>query len=186
MLGNNGPGLVPGLALSLTESDSWVRTIKVRPPVGYTLHICFTWRGFEWNTSMDAAVYILHKRDTFVQADSGSSFSMDPMSLLPKDKLTRVNLVGWLWPLQQLVLEHKWCTVLLFLLPTIWYLSSSSSITLADLCDFHDGMTRSPLVSDLSPWSSYCLLRPHVHSPLDMERENQEEPTQINHVLYFS
>ena len=66
--------------------------IEIRPPVSYTLHICFT--RFEQNTSMDATVYILHKRDTLVQADSGSSFSMDPVSLLPKDKLTRVNLVG--------------------------------------------------------------------------------------------
>ena len=117
VLGNSGPGRVPGLALSLTESDSWVRTIKVRPPVGYTLHICFTWRGFEQNTSMDAAVYMLHKRDTLVQADSGNSFSMDPMSLLPKDKLSRVNLVGCLWPLQQLVLEHNWALYFIFFFP---------------------------------------------------------------------
>ena len=68
--------------------------IEIRPPVSYTLHICFTQRGFEQNTSMDVTVYILHKRGTLVQADSGSSFSMDPVSLLPKDKLTRVNLVG--------------------------------------------------------------------------------------------
>lgn len=40
MLGNNGPGLVPGLALSLTESDSQVSANKSKATSQlYSVHL---------------------------------------------------------------------------------------------------------------------------------------------------